>query len=67
MTPKSLTPADLATRWQVSRRTVYAILNAGECPSFKVRGQLRVRESDADKYEEANANPLSRNPYNGAA
>lgn len=62
-----LTPAELAARWKISKRTVYAMLNRGELPSFRVGGQLRILATDADKYEEANRNPLSGNPYNGAA
>lgn len=62
-----LTPQQLAERWQISRRTVYAMCAKGELESFRVGGQLRVLASVADRYEEANRTPLAVNPYNGAA
>ena len=45
-----LRPDQVAEILKVSRRTVYRLVSEGELEAFRVRGSLRVRQSDVDRY-----------------
>ena len=54
MTPLSV--KQLAANWGVSKSIVYALVQSGELPSFRIglgRGTIRILESDAEKYAES--------------
>jgi putative molybdopterin biosynthesis protein len=45
-----LTPADVAAVLQVSRATVYALIERGELRAWRVGLQLRILAADLDSY-----------------
>ena len=47
---KLLRPDQTADRLNVSKQTVYRLINAGEFTTLKVGGSLRVVESSIDRY-----------------
>ena len=47
---KLLRPDQTADRLNVSKYTVYRLINAGEFTTLKVGGSLRVVESSVDRY-----------------
>lgn len=49
---KLITVTELASRWGVSRQTVYRIVNDGELKIVRIRGQFRIRMKDVEEYEE---------------
>jgi excisionase family DNA binding protein len=52
MSSQIYTVADLATRWGTSTTFVYALLERGELPGFKLGGKLwRIKAVDVEAYE----------------
>lgn len=47
---KLLTPDDLVARLQVSKTTVYRLVEARQIPFFRVAGSLRFAHRDVQQY-----------------
>jgi len=63
MTDEVLTIKDVAKILKLAEKTVYAMANEGELPTFKVRGQWRIRKIDFDRWMEEQAKaPASISP-----
>ena len=45
-----LTVRDVAGVLRLAEKTVYSMVQAGELPAFKVRGQWRIRRVDFDEW-----------------
>lgn len=45
-----LTIKDVAAILKLAEKTVYSMAQEGELPTFKVRGQWRIRKIDFDKW-----------------
>jgi PTS system nitrogen regulatory IIA component len=52
MTDQALTIKELAKYLNVTRRTIYNLLERGELPGFKVGANWRFRKEDIDKWIE---------------
>jgi excisionase family DNA binding protein len=48
------TPQEVAAIWNCSLRTVRRVLNDGELPFIRIRGQIRIRPADRRRYERMN-------------
>lgn len=62
MTDEVLTIKNVAATLKLADKTVYAMANEGELPAFKVRGQLRIRKIDFDRWMEAQARAAASTP-----
>lgn len=56
-TDLSLTPADLARRWNISSRTILNLVKRGELRGTRIGHQLRFTEAEAEDYERRQAAP----------
>lgn len=54
-TPPALSFNELATRWGVTRQTLYNMLESGELHTFKVRDCRRVAWSEVQRIESGEA------------
>jgi excisionase family DNA binding protein len=54
-TQRFLTIEKLATRWQVSARTIRRKINHGELRAVRIGRQLRVSVEEAERYEARHA------------
>lgn len=45
MNTATFTVADLANRWQLSKLTIYRMLERGDLPGFKLKGLWRITEA----------------------
>ena len=45
MQSQTFTVADLANRWQLSKLTIYRMLERGDLPGFKLKGLWRITEA----------------------
>lgn len=54
MTDQALTIRQVAEYLQVTERTIYNLVWAGELPAFKVGNTWRFKKRDIDKWIEAN-------------
>lgn len=50
MPPRFLQLADVAEELNISARQAYALVNSGELPAIRVRGQWRVEISELEAY-----------------
>ncbi len=64
MTDQALTIRQVAEYLQVTERTIYNLVWAGELPAFKVGNTWRFKKEDIDKWIEANKrnNRISKRP-----
>lgn len=54
MSVRHLNPVELATRWQVSHRTLERWRQSGDGPLFlKVQGRVVYRQEDIEAFEQA--------------
>lgn len=61
--PYALRPTQVAERLQVSRRTVYTLLETRQLGYILVGGQYRIRQADIEAYEARTWHaPVSTNP-----
>ncbi|MFT5488010.1 MAG: excisionase family DNA binding protein [Paracoccaceae bacterium] len=44
----------LATRWDVSERTVRRLIEIGDLPAHRIGGQIRISSADREIYERRN-------------
>ncbi len=51
-TTKTMTPDELAEYLNICTRTIYRMVQKREIPFIKVRGRVRFREKDIEKYLE---------------
>jgi len=54
MSAAYLTPADLAVRWNVHKRSVQRLCESGKLRGFRIGGQWRISEAAITAYEMAN-------------
>lgn len=60
VSPRNLTPRDLAARWQCSERHVRNLIASGELPAFRLGGKLlRIRMEDVEAFERQSAGDSS--------
>jgi len=59
---KSITVAELAERWQVSRTIIYELVRQHKLPHFTIGNRIRFSPTAISKYEEAQKSrrPLKR-------
>lgn len=54
---------DVAERWKVSRRHVYALIQSGVLGHIRIGSLIRIRQADIDAYEARQWHaPVSNNP-----
>lgn len=49
-----LNPEEICKRYEISRWTLYAWTSRNLIPHLKIRGLIRFREQDLEKWEEQN-------------
>lgn len=52
MTDEILTVKEVAGLLKLAEKTVYSMAQLGEIPTFKVRGQWRIRRTDLERWLE---------------
>lgn len=64
MTPRHLTPADLANRWNLSQRTLerWRVLGWGPC-FLKIGGRVAYRLEDVESYEREHLHASTSEPH----
>lgn len=50
-TPQPFTVIELAERWRVSKSHVYAKIESGELPAFKLGGSIRIPAAVVEEFE----------------
>ena len=50
MPPRFLQLADVAEELSISPRQAYALVNSGDLPAIRVRGQWRIEASELEAY-----------------
>jgi excisionase family DNA binding protein len=53
MADEVLTIKEVAALLKLTEKTVYAMAQAGEIPTFKIRGQWRIKRAELDQWIDA--------------
>jgi excisionase family DNA binding protein len=53
MADEVLTIKEVAALLKLAEKTVYAMAQAGEIPAFKIRGQWRIKQTELDRWIDA--------------
>ena len=53
MADEVLTIKEVAALLKLAEKTVYAMAQAGEIPTFKIRGQWRIKRTELDQWIDA--------------
>ena len=64
MVNQVLTIKQVAEYLQVTEKTIYTLVQEGDLPAFKVRGQWRFKEEDLEKWIEENKKNLKKKRSN---